>query len=389
MRILQVIPTYAPAWRFGGPIRAVHDLSRALVSRGNEVSVYTTDLDVDGRLDVPRGAPVRVDGVRVTYFEATGRRLHYAPRMRAALARSIADFDVVHLHSVFLWPTAVAARAAARAGVPYVVSPRGMLVRDLVSRRSRFAKEAWIALVERRTLARAAAVHVTSSAERAELARFAFPIRRIEVVPNGVEIPPCPTAESSPTAPTRDVLFLGRLHEKKRASVLLEALARLPGIRATLAGPDDGEGARLARLAGDLGLRDRVAFPGVVEGAEKSGLLRDHRVLVVPSRQENFANVVLEAMAHGLPVIGAPGVGAMEIATRHGAGIVSEATPEHLRAAIAELLADERARGALGRAAAAAAAGYTWDRIAARFEELYESCVEGCATPAARDTGFP
>ena len=86
-------------------------------------------------------------------------------------------------------PMRAAARAAARAGVPYVVAPRGMLIRDLIHRKSRWVKTAWINLVERTTLAHAAAVHVTADVEGAELEALGLPVRRIECIPNGVEWP--------------------------------------------------------------------------------------------------------------------------------------------------------------------------------------------------------
>ena len=66
--------------------------------------------------------------------------------------RTLQSFDIVHLHSVFLWPTSAAAQAARKAGVPYVLSPRGMLVEDLIRRKSSLAKRAWIALFERRNI---------------------------------------------------------------------------------------------------------------------------------------------------------------------------------------------------------------------------------------------
>jgi sugar/nucleoside kinase (ribokinase family) len=67
-----------------------------------------------------------------------------APALGRALHHEIGKLDIVHLHSAFLWPTWAAARAARNAGVPYVLSPRGMLIKDLIARRSRFAKSAWI-----------------------------------------------------------------------------------------------------------------------------------------------------------------------------------------------------------------------------------------------------
>src|SRR5260370_12458718 len=90
----------------------------------------------------------------------------------AAAGAGVAAFDLIHLHSVFLLPTTAAARAAERAGVPYLVTPRGMLVGDLLRRRGRLRKRLWIELVERRTLARAAALHPTRGLAAEEPARL-------------------------------------------------------------------------------------------------------------------------------------------------------------------------------------------------------------------------
>src|SRR5437763_8887724 len=124
MRLLHVVPTYLPATRYGGPIFAVHGLCRALAARGHEVTVFTTNVDGASVSDVPVNEPVMLDGVRVRYFASSLRRLYFSPGMRDAL-RDLRGFDVVHAHSVFLWPTMAAARAAARQRIPYTISPRG------------------------------------------------------------------------------------------------------------------------------------------------------------------------------------------------------------------------------------------------------------------------
>src|SRR5690606_34509791 len=114
---------------------------------------FTTDLHADGRLDVPLARPTDLDGVAVSYFRATWpRRLARAPALAAALAAGVADFDLVHLHGLFLWPMDAAARAAARARVPWVVSPRGMLVDELLEARGRWRKNLWLSTAGRRTL---------------------------------------------------------------------------------------------------------------------------------------------------------------------------------------------------------------------------------------------
>src|SRR5271168_5321736 len=102
LRLLQVIPSYYPAVRYGGPIRSVHALGAALVRRGHQVSVYTTNIDGDGDLDVPLGTPVDMDGVLVHYFPVGAiRRLCWSPALARQLRRTVADYDLVHLHSVF------------------------------------------------------------------------------------------------------------------------------------------------------------------------------------------------------------------------------------------------------------------------------------------------
>src|SRR5487761_2434080 len=111
MRLLHVVPSYYPAVRYGGPIRSVHGLCRALARRGHEVHVYTTNVDGPGVSAVPTDRPVDMDGVQVHYFEVQSpRRLYRSPAMRRCLRATVGGFDAVHIHSVFLWPTWAGAR---------------------------------------------------------------------------------------------------------------------------------------------------------------------------------------------------------------------------------------------------------------------------------------
>src|SRR6478609_2951217 len=106
MKILHVVPTYYPAVRYGGPIQSVHGLASALAAQGHDVHVYTTNVDGQGVSPVALDRPTLLDGVTVQYFATgVGRRIYRSPRMRQALDLNVASFDIVHLHSVFLWPT--------------------------------------------------------------------------------------------------------------------------------------------------------------------------------------------------------------------------------------------------------------------------------------------
>jgi glycosyltransferase involved in cell wall biosynthesis len=221
MRILHVVPSYLPAVRYGGPIFAVHGLCRALAARGHEVQVFTTNIDGPGISPTPIGTPVDLDGIQIRYFSCPlVKRLYWAPALGRALHHSIGELDVVHLHSAFLWPTWAAARAARKAGVPYVLSPRGMLVKDLIARRSRLAKSTWIHLIERSNVERAAALHLTSPLEGAELERFGWRLPRLAVIPNAIDEPFFQNGKIASdveaiTSRQPLVLFLGRLSWKK------------------------------------------------------------------------------------------------------------------------------------------------------------------------------
>ena len=117
MRILHVIPSFAP--RYGGPIVAAVGLTRELARRGHDVTVATTNVDGPGELDVPLSRPVPMDGVDVWYFPIQRPRwYHFSAPMGRALRELVRRSDVVHIHSVFLWPTTVAAFWCRRLGVP-------------------------------------------------------------------------------------------------------------------------------------------------------------------------------------------------------------------------------------------------------------------------------
>jgi hypothetical protein len=95
----------------------------------------------------------------------TFRCRHPAEYRAPSVARNVSVMQqnpiVVHVHSVFLWPTWAAATTARRAKASYVLSPRGMLIKALIRRRSRTANSAWIRLVERRNVENASAIQLT------------------------------------------------------------------------------------------------------------------------------------------------------------------------------------------------------------------------------------
>ena len=365
MKILHVVPTYLPARRYGGPIVAVHGLCKALVARGNEVDVFTTNVDGDRTLDVPVATPVDVDGVQVRYFASPFPRLYWSPQMRSAFAAHMQQYDVVHNHAVYLWPGIAAARAARKANVPYVISPRGMLVPELIRQKSRVLKTLWLRAFERRSFRGASAIHFTSELEWEEAKRVGLPLPSPVVVPNGIDITPRPNVPRDENT----LLFLGRVNWKKGLDRVIDVLPSLPNVRFIIAGNDEeGLSAKLRAQATERGVADRVELAGPIYGPAKEELLARATLFVLASTSENFGNAVLEALAMETPVVLSAGVGLADEVARAGAGAIGLEQ-------IASLLRDPERRARMGaNGRKLVESRFSWSRVAEEMEQTYIAC---------------
>lgn len=386
MRILHVTPTYLPATRYGGPIYSVHGLCRALAKLGHDVHVFTTNVNGADDSQVTLGWPQDLEGVKVTYFPSKVlRRIYYSPKMKKKLSERIPSFDIVHNHSVFLWPTWASASEARRLHVPYVVSPRGMLVEELIRRKSTLAKSLWIRFIEKNNLRNAAAIHLTSAKEKAELQRLNLKLPKLFVVPNGVDVPRevpgtgISAAVRQAIAGGPYVLFLGRIYWKKGLDRLVQAIQKVPGrMRLVVAGNDeDGFRAKVEKQVRQLGLGERVVFVGPAYGTDKAALFKNARCFALPSYSENFGIAVVEAMLCGCPVIVTPGVGLSNFVRDMSCGIVSDGTPEDLARAIREIDGNEEDLCRMGlNARRAAAEAFEWESVAQAMLAVYSDVRE-------------
>jgi glycosyltransferase involved in cell wall biosynthesis len=387
LHVVHVIAAYLPATRYGGPTNSVHGLCKALVRLGHRVQVITTDADGDGHSAVPLHTPVALDGVEVTYYRCAGvKRFGWAPGMQLGFATALASADVLHTHSAFQWPTSAAARVAENAGVPHVYAPRGALVPESVRRKSYWQKRAWIELFERRALAHAARLHVTCAAEYRDAQRLGMglPLPAACVLPNGIDLPGALPEKIGAPAISAAVeesrgeyaVFLGRISWIKGLDRALRALVGTQ-VRLIVAGTDH-EGLRpdLERMAAQLGVAERVRFVGHANDDDKWLLLKRARFLILPSINENFGNVVVEAMSMGCPVIVTPEVGAADVVKQSEGGLVARGEPDALRAAMLELWSDH----ALRERMAAAGQRYAreqllWEPIARRMADCYHEII--------------
>jgi glycosyltransferase involved in cell wall biosynthesis len=392
--------------RDGGTVKAVIDLCEGLAARGHDVVAASAD---DDDLPAPwKGPPVpgtprslRLD-LRDLALELKGRPVSEAVRdtplqflskasMQAART-ALQGADVLHVHGMWANANHQMIRVARALRVPHVISPHGMLD-DWSMAQGRLKKRLHLALSSGASLATAHAIHCTAKAELDQAARW-FPLGKGVVIPLLFDAAPFLTlpgpeharaafAWLTPDRPT--VLFLSRVNVKKGPEHLIRALAvakaaGTPPWRLVIAGPADPPGydATLRDLARSLNVQTDVHFTGMVTGDLKWSLYQASTLLALPTSQENFGYVLLEALACAKPVITTTGVDIWpELDASGGARIVrthGHDLPPAIADAIASLLADPATLDRMG------ASGRTWalsfldrDRVLDAFEAMYRA----------------
>jgi glycosyltransferase involved in cell wall biosynthesis len=391
VRILHVIPGLTQ--ERGGPSTCVAAVTRHQSAAGHAVTVLTTDQGLrHGERETTLSPTVRLERCRVVGPD----RVAYAPRFAGLVRSLIRETDVVHAHSIFTHPMHATFRAARASGVPLVLRPCGLL-HGYSLRRSAGVKSAYLTLWGSLAKQACSAWHYTSRGEAAD--SWPRDGSRGFVVPNGIE----PEEFSLDRGEARRlvarvwpdvgaapfVLFLGRLHPKKRLDLLLEAfLDDAPaGCKLMVVGPDEQD------LWPELQRRylrgrnaERVVRAGLVAGEQKAALLAAADLFALPSEHENFGIAALEALAAGTPVLLSPHVDlAGDETPASGLYRAPLVQPDWGRR-LAELLTDRAALvegGTCGRAWAHER--FAWSRIAADLVDRYQWVLSGCpgdSTPA-------
>lgn len=377
----------------GGQNVHVAALAEALGRRGIEVVVYT-------RRDAPE-LPARVPFARRCVVEhvdagppaavSKDLLLPYMDDFAARLGQAWRRWrpDVVHAH---FWMSGRAALAAASPlGVPVVQTFHAL---GVVKRRQQAEKDTSPPerlAEEQAMIARAAGIVATCRDEVAELRALGADVRRIRVVPCGVDLGLFrPEGTVVPRDPRRRRLVsIGRLVERKGIGNVITALAQLPeDVELVVGGGaeprrlwNDADVRRLGTHARREGVADRVTFVGRVGRADVAPLLRSADVAVCVPWYEPFGIVPLEAMACGVPVLGSAVGGLLDTVVDGVTGLhVPPRQPEAIAAALRLLLDDVPLRARLGAAGAVRAhCGYGWDHVARATLAAYRAILSGRA----------
>jgi glycosyltransferase involved in cell wall biosynthesis len=381
MRVLHVIPSVSPV--HGGPSQAILDIERALSARGIDVTTVTTDDDGDNRkLKVPCWVPVATPYATRWYFPRTTQFFKVSIGLGRWLRKNLATFDIVHSHALFSFAPVVSAFIAQHTGVPYVLRPLGVLANYGMTKHHPTLKRISFAMIERRLIRQASAVHFTSLAEQTEAELLGLNCQSV-VIPLGVDVTMVPNKDRAPVderAPL-NLLFLSRIEPKKNLENLLQALrlVRAKKFDVTLSIAGDGSPnyvASLQSLARKLEVAAHVDWLGYVDRTGKSEILGAASAFVLPSYSENFGIAVMEALAAGLPCLVARGVALSTEVEKAGAGILIGTSPDEIAAGIEKLV---RAPGEIAGMSAAASAlasnSFSLDTMGQRLEALYRSIL--------------
>ncbi|HEY2493122.1 MAG TPA: glycosyltransferase [Paenibacillus sp.] len=350
MRILHVIANVA--LRYGGPTQALMGMTKSLVEIGNEVTIYTTNQDGAGIMDVPLDVPIVIDGVEIRYFPIQNPRfIGTSIPMARTLKRELKSnkYDIVHIHSLYLFHGAVVAHYCRKYGIPYVVSPHGSLD-PFIYHRHRKRKAFMELLFENKNLNHASALHYTTEEEKVLASPF-INHNRSFVVPNGLymeeyqsQISEGSFREKYPETKNKTIiLFFSRLNFKKGLDLLVDAFAKVVAVKddihLVITGPDnEGYGQIVKGWIQDKGLQNHVTFTGMLTGQDKLAVLRESDMFVLPSYSENFGIAVIEAMICGLPVIISNKVNICHDLIDHQAGEVVNCDSSELAACMLKLL---------------------------------------------------
>lgn len=392
MKILHIVPTYLPAYRYGGPIYSVHELNKWLVKNGAAVTVFTTN--IDGLNDLPVKEDV-IDGVRVHYFKASfPRGWFYSRDLHNALRFRIQQFDIVHVTSVFLSVSYLGAEYAKKFGKPYLISPRGSLIPELVAKKNSLLKRLYITFIEKRNLESANAIHFTTLYEKEMYGELGLLLKKAIVIPNGLEIKKELVNSNQELGKrfkkkfnieedAKVILSLGRLNWKKGFDTLIPAFARVveqePSAVLVIAGGDEDDYKKVIKsLIANyrLLITKNIIFTGELRGESKAAAYRGADVFVTPSYSENFGISAVEAMSFGIPVIVTNTVGIAPDVKEVKAGIVIEKNEEQLAKAILGLLRDEALRRELGkRGKKLVVEKYSWTEISKKWVKEYDALI--------------
>lgn len=286
------------------------------------------------------------------------------------------DYDIVHIHGLWLPFFHNTSNWAHANGIPIVWSPHGMIT-PWAMHHKKWKKLLGWRLYQKSDLAKANLIHATAASEVEDVRRMGLS-NSVTVVPLGVWVNHLQKQNS--TGDKKTLLFVSRVQKKKGLMNLAQAWALLPQTirdawKVKIIGPDeDGHTAEIKAKCKQLGIFSEWEFAGPMFGDNLDFSYRQATLFVLPTYSENFGSVVIEALARELPVITTKGAPWQELLERQ-CGWWIDIGVEPLTKALTEAMSlDDSTLNAMGkRGRDLVEEKYTWPAITKKMIAGYSA----------------
>ncbi len=388
MKIIHVVPVYAPAWQFGGPVQSISRTCESLTALGHQVDVITTNAGNKSLKKGELGIPIKRNGVNVSYFETfdKGATIVFSRLNDRRVNKMINGADIIHFSTIWQpWGVKIQ-RIANRLNKPLIQSTRGALSEYSFAKNT-LIKSIYYQFVEKRYLNKCALIHVTGSYESKEVARLNLS-PEIHVVGNPLDERNLHSGSKNPKPEkkggdahghTRKLLICGRINRKKGLDLIPQLLAELKHYSWTLdivGESDDNSLDELQTAFGKLGLHERIKWHTYLPAIELSNVYTESNLLLLPSRHENFGNVVIEALAHGCQIAISDQTGVSEELIESGKIDYGVVLPRELNAWVKWMTSwFERPSIRAEESAQWVQANYSPISVAKKMERMYEKVL--------------
>ena len=391
MKILQVSHSFYPCHRAGGVVKVVYEISRALVKKGHEVTVITTD-GCTPRLDVKKNTEVQIEGIRVWYFQNISNFLRIKFKIATPyflplyLNKHMENVDIIHIHEHRSVLAILTHLYAKKYGIPYVIQAHGSVLPS-------FGKQNlknWFDFVwGDKILKDAVKLIAVSNVEKDQYIKMGLPENKIEIIPNGIDIS---EYEKLPEqgkfrkkygikSDEKIILYLGRLHKTKGLDFLVNSFSNLldcyRNVTLVIAGPESDFLNILITQIKKLNIDEKVFVIGPLYKNEKLEAFVDSDVLVYPGRIEIFGLVPFEAIMCGTPVIVTDDCGCGEIIKENRCGYtIKYGDINGLTKKIYEVLSNpEAAKEKVNHGKQFIKEELNWEINISKFTTLYTNCL--------------
>jgi len=390
MKILQVLSAFYPAWKYGGTVPAVFNVSKELVKRGHDVTVYTSDT-IDNKTR-QKEKYLEIEGIKVYYFRNLSNRLawnrlSFSPGIIPKVRREIKTFDIVHSQSLRCFQGIVAHHYATKYGIPFVVQPRDTYMTFF---QKGGLKRVFDRVFGHRMFRDAAMVIAERPTEAKQYQDTGMDRNRIEILPLGVDLseydnlPERGVFREKYNLSDRQkiVLYLGRIDRVKGPDLLVEAFSGLANnmddVTLVIVGPDAGYLSELKELIREKRIEKKVIFTGSLLGKDKLAAYVDADVYVMPSWHEGFSITPLEAYACGTTVITTDLCGTAEWMANDFDYVIPY-DRDRLEETMNKALAKENLESRLGRQSKRLnliQERFSWESVAKMTEDTYKKILD-------------